>query len=128
MSKVEVGKNTISLWLRSVNWDAYVNTPEVQDSKVIVNGHEVRAISISLTFKRDMKVGGILNFASLRSPIMNFVKFHLRHLSHDYLNFYFIVVVVSENQILIIPEGRTVSFLSFLFLTFLITILFSHSS
>jgi len=86
--KSDIVKSTLDGWLRTVIYQAHkIDTPELRKiCKVSV--HEIRALSSSVAFKRNISIENIARACTWRAKT-TFISFYLRDftlVNHDFMS------------------------------------------
>ena len=81
----DVTKNTISFWLKSLIKSAYSNSGRDDFTLHQIKPHELRALSTSLVFSKNLSVKEVMEAASWKGE-STFARFYLRDVSHRYLD------------------------------------------
>lgn len=98
-AKKNVGKNTLSRWIRRVIRQAYLDSSPDELKELKVSAHEVRAISTSLAFLHNSSLQDVMLAASWRGH-STFSTFYLRDVTHHYGELSALGPVVAAQSIL----------------------------
>ena len=96
--KKEVSKNTISFWLRRVIRRAYEDLPDNEVTLARISIQEIRAVSTSSLFRKNLSVAQVMRAAQWRS-ISTFASFYLWDVTHRYLDTYSLGPVVAAQSV-----------------------------
>ena len=98
-AKKEVARNTISFWIRRVVRLAYSEMPDGEPALSKVPVHEVRALSTSVLFRRNLSLGQVMRAAQWRCA-STFSSFYLRDLTHKYLDTFSLGPLVAAQSVI----------------------------
>ena len=81
----DVSKNTIAYWLKTTIKSAYSSANRWDVSLHQVKPHEIRALSTSLVFSRNLNIKEVMDAASWRGE-STFARFYLRDATHRFMD------------------------------------------